>query len=402
MDEEEGLYDMADRVGVSADAPAAAEQPAPLGGEDALLQMLGTYSSAQPTSYSSDIDASRKKMASDQTAFENTVRAMYEGAAPRPSRSELYFKLAQSFLTPGKTGNFTEGLAGAAGVAGEHAMETRKADQLQRQQRLASETELAKIRLGGQREDLETLRALDASERGDRRVIQGKLLERYLASGKPQSEAGKEAQDAGFRPGTPEFGKFVQERLKQKLESGLMMKQAMLSIAQGTLAVRQDAERRASVQQELLTPTEMDAVLETQDAIGAAQSAKKSLSEALKINSTVFSGTAKDRAQYAYMQQMDPKNTRVKNTELFENLMTSQAASQLKAIFGGNPTEGERKILLDLQGLTLKSPEARESVIKRAEAALDERAARLGRREKEIRSGNLRMRQPATEENIDE
>ncbi len=181
-----------------------------------------------------------------------------------------------------------------------------------------------------------------------------------------------------------------------------MMKQAMLSIAQGTLAVRQDAERRASVQQELLTPTEMDAVLETQDAIGAAQSAKKSLSEALKINSTVFSGTAKDRAQYAYMQQMDPKNTRVKNTELFENLMTSQAASQLKAIFGGNPTEGERKILLDLQGLTLKSPEARESVIKRAEAALDERAARLGRREKEIRSGNLRMRQPATEENIDE
>ena len=49
-----------------------------------------------------------------------------------------------------------------------------------------------------------------------------------------------------------------------------------------------------------------------------------------------------------------------------QNKVTGQALENLKAIFGGMPTEGERKILLDMQGsLNQKAPQ-REAIFKRA------------------------------------
>ena len=39
-----------------------------------------------------------------------------------------------------------------------------------------------------------------------------------------------------------------------------------------------------------------------------------------------------------------------KETVELHNIVATNAVEQLKAVFGGNPTEGERKILIDLQG----------------------------------------------------
>lgn len=374
---------------------AAPEQVASTGlGTPAELQALMSMYQDQPTMYTDELRRARETANAQQQQLENAVRAAYERKSEGPSKSELYFKLAQSFLTPGQTGNFTEGLAGAAGVAGQYRADQRKAREADLNAQRAGSIELGKLRLDASKKDLGTLQTLDSESRKDRRAVQTKLLEQYLLSGKPQSEAGKQAVDAGFKPGTPEYAKYVQETIQRKAQTGELYKQAMLGIAQGNLALRQGAETRMAQQQQLLTPTEMDAVLETQDAIAAAQSATKALDEALTLNNKIFGGTLAERAQFAATAQVNPKDERVQATETFENLMVSQAAAQLKAIFGGNPTEGERKILLDLQGITAKNPATRESIINRAKTAAAARMERLNRREKEIRSGNLRMRQP--------
>ena len=52
-------------------------------------------------------------------------------------------------------------------------------------------------------------------------------------------------------------------------------------------------------------------------------------------------------------------------TEL-SNIVLGQALSSLKSIFGAAPTEGERKILVDLQASIDKTPKEREAIIKRA------------------------------------
>jgi hypothetical protein len=59
-------------------------------------------------------------------------------------------------------------------------------------------------------------------------------------------------------------------------------------------------------------------------------------------------------------------------TEL-RTAITEQALQSLKAIFGGNPTEGERLILLDLQASVDKTPTERKIIVNRAKAAAKRR-----------------------------
>jgi hypothetical protein len=68
--------------------------------------------------------------------------------------------------------------------------------------------------------------------------------------------------------------------------------------------------------------------------------------------------------------------------------MTEQALSQLRAIFGGNPTEGERKILLDIQaGANMSRPE-REALLRRAIETVQTRVRDTERRLGEVSRGD--------------
>jgi hypothetical protein len=66
--------------------------------------------------------------------------------------------------------------------------------------------------------------------------------------------------------------------------------------------------------------------------------------------------------------------------------------AKLKATFGGAPTEGERKILLDLEGIGAKSRKERELILMDAYEALATRRAREARRLEDIQSGKYRQR----------
>jgi hypothetical protein len=72
-----------------------------------------------------------------------------------------------------------------------------------------------------------------------------------------------------------------------------------------------------------------------------------------------------------------------------DNVVTSQALSQLKAIFGAAPTEGERKILLDIQGSASQPADVRKAIFTRARAAAERRLGFYQQRSKELRGGEF-------------
>lgn len=74
-------------------------------------------------------------------------------------------------------------------------------------------------------------------------------------------------------------------------------------------------------------------------------------------------------------------------TQNLDNILQTAALPQLKAIFGGMPTEGERKILLDVQGSSSKSPAVRKDIFDRAEKAIQARLKFGADKVKRLREG---------------
>jgi hypothetical protein len=72
-------------------------------------------------------------------------------------------------------------------------------------------------------------------------------------------------------------------------------------------------------------------------------------------------------------------------------LLQQQALSQLKSLVGGNPTEGERAVIMDLQGVGAKSIEERKLIIERAIAAVETRKRKSEERLKNINAGRYRQ-----------
>jgi hypothetical protein len=68
--------------------------------------------------------------------------------------------------------------------------------------------------------------------------------------------------------------------------------------------------------------------------------------------------------------------------------------AQLRSIFGGNPTEGERKILLDLEANADMSRVERETLIRRAIEAVQRREVDFGRRLEDIVRGSFGRTEP--------
>ena len=128
-------------------------------------------------------------------------------------------------------------------------------------------------------------------------------------------------------------------------------------------------------------------LLESDDAVQSGKAIVSTLQNALKINKDAYSGyAAKGRAVLASNVPFVGKDGANATIDL-DNMMTGQALESLKTVFGGMPTEGERKILLDMQASADKTPEQREAIIKRAISAAERRAAYAGQKAKSIRGG---------------
>ena len=158
-------------------------------------------------------------------------------------------------------------------------------------------------------------------------------------SDKPSSPAGKIAKDEGLTPGTPAYI----ARVKALTGEGKGM----------TLSAQEQKE-----------------LFEAEDVVNASKTAMLNLSKALEINPKAYSGFgAGARRTIARNIPGVSGSEGVTSTTELENLVLTNGLDQLKATFGGNPTEGERTILLEIQGSLSMGVNERAAIWKRAISA---------------------------------
>lgn len=148
--------------------------------------------------------------------------------------------------------------------------------------------------------------------------------------------------------------------------------------------------------QQTLTATDKKAILEADENVGVNRAGIQAIDQAKKLSPQANSGWGANlRAQIgANLPDMlvpdfisSPESSTA--TLDFDNAVVGQALGQLKATFGGNPTEGERKILLDLQGASGKPAAVRNEILQRARIAAENRLRLNEQRSQELRGGQF-------------
>jgi hypothetical protein len=111
-------------------------------------------------------------------------------------------------------------------------------------------------------------------------------------------------------------------------------------------------------------------IFETDEGVQAGENVLKALDTALSLNDKAWDGPMADVASQGGALF---GNQEAVDTQTLKNIVTANALESLRSTFGGNPTEGERKILLDIQGSITQPKAVREAIFKRARAAAERR-----------------------------
>jgi hypothetical protein len=145
-----------------------------------------------------------------------------------------------------------------------------------------------------------------------------------------------------------------------------------------------------------LTATDKKAILEADEGVMTNKAVITALDEAAKLSPQTNTGVgASFRAKIGNVLPdamvpdavSSPKSSAA--TANYENLVLGQALTQLKSTFGAAPTEGERKILLELQASVDKPDSVRQDVLRRARALAENRLRFNEQRASELRGGSF-------------
>jgi len=154
-----------------------------------------------------------------------------------------------------------------------------------------------------------------------------------------------------------------------------------------------------------LSPTAQKELFEADESIQAGSNVMTLLNEAEKINNRkadpktgkfvvadpskadAYSGPWAD-LQVMASRVLPGKYEGADAATSLDNIVRGQALESLKAIFGGMPTEGERKILIELQASLDKTPEQRADILRRAKQAAERRIQFNSKKAKSLREGS--------------
>jgi len=188
------------------------------------LQALYEKVMSTPSEYATEYEASRKRTADAQERFNKLLEQQMSQQSAGPSKAELYFNLAAAFGAPTKTGTFTESMANASGVLGQHNKAQREADAANRAEAAKLGLTVAQANALAAREEEAGLRQLTAEDMRSKRTMSLEALKEKYKTEQPQSEAGKVAVDSGLKRGTKEYSDFVNSYTEKKLEEGNALK----------------------------------------------------------------------------------------------------------------------------------------------------------------------------------
>ncbi len=146
-----------------------------------------------------------------------------------------------------------------------------------------------------------------------------------------------------------------------------------------------------------LTATDKKAILEADEAVQSAHTAIQALRDAKKLSPQALSGwgagqkaaLANNLPDWMVPDRFVASPQQGEATANLDNLVTSQALAQLKSIFGAAPTEGERKILLDIQGSVSQPENVRQQIYDRAIQMAERRLGFNQQRASELRGGDF-------------
>ncbi len=135
-----------------------------------------------------------------------------------------------------------------------------------------------------------------------------------------------------------------------------------------------------------LTATDKKAILEADEMVMTADSALPVLQKALDINDQAYEGFgAGTRGWIAGNLGIEGGE----QTMEYDNLVQQQALAQLKATFGAAPTEGERKILMEIAGSSNQPASVRKNILERAMKLVQNRKQFYEQRAREMRGGDF-------------
>lgn len=202
------------------------------------------------------------------------------------------------------------------------------------------------------------------------------------------------AQRYGMQPGTPEFQAYTltgkeqtekddgakitaQIEARRRAAPGLGLEEGSPSWRSFVATGKVGADRDMSAGEKKSVEAADTMALGAQQSIGMLQQAKE-------LSAKAYAGPfASERGRLTAMGG----NEAGQATLELDNLVTTNALAQLKSIFGAAPTEGERKILLDIQGSSSLPHPLRLKIYDRAIAAAELRQQQNQGKADAIREG---------------
>lgn len=193
-------------------------------------------------------------------------------------------------------------------------------------------------------------------------------LRRYILTGQLAEE--KADKDAGNT-----ITAQVEARKKLAPSLGLVEGTPAWQAYTGTGKIGRDQE---------LSATDKQAIQQSDDTVLSGRSAIDALKQALDLSKKAYDGPT---ASYRGAVTSIWGNEGGVATKDLNNVVMTNALGQLKAIFGGNPTEGERAVLLQIQGSADQPQTVRENIFKRGIALAEKRVAFEEKRGADLRGG---------------
>ncbi len=152
-----------------------------------------------------------------------------------------------------------------------------------------------------------------------------------------------------------------------------------------------------------LTATDKKAILDADEAVMTNKAVIDQLEQAKKLSTEAYAGIGAAARTYVGNNLPDwlvpdviASPGRSEKSANYENIVLGQALQQLKGIFGSAPTEGERKILLDLQASVSQPDVVRQEILGRATALAQNRLKFNEQRAQELRGGTYYKSQGST------
>ena len=354
-------------------------------GEGIAALMTPGLSSADARAAYSKAQSAVEKQISANLGLINAAKDRLRTQRVGPSDAEKYFAIAAALGQPTRTGSFGETVGNLGTLLGKYSGAKREAE---------SERESLLEKLGMQT-GTEQLRLLTSNAAGA-----GQLMR---AAATAEAAAAKASQPI-FR-GTAEMGGKV-VMLYEDPRTGKVTptpvgpaKQDLIPVTgvtsngqpvfrMGTKTVRADGTPVTQFDKppRKLSATEQKQIFDIEDVITSGKGSISAMQAALQLNDQAYEGSLSG-ARKMLGQAFASDDPTYVATESLDNLVTKGALESLRATFGGNPTEGERKILLDLQASSSKPKAVRQEIYQRALEAAQLRIDRESRRLSGLKSG---------------